>query len=85
MQQVGGIEGYALPTLAKSEINAINGIDTFRTNADTTTGYFLIRGVPANSYNVLFVNRGSFKDSTVNGVTVVTGSVTDMDTVTMQP
>lgn len=78
----GGIKGYALPNAAKSNVYAINGSDTFRTFADTN-GYFLIRGVPANSYNVLFENAGGYKDTTVNGVSVVVGAVTDMDTITM--
>jgi len=79
----GAITGYALPKAAKSNVYAINGTDTFRSFADTF-GYFLIRGIPANSYNVLFENTGGYKDTTVTGVSVVAGAVTDMNTIMMR-
>ena len=78
----GAIKGIALPDSANSYIFAVQSGDTFSTYADTT-GYYLLGGLPANSYDVYFTNSNGYKDSVINSVTVTNGSVTDMDTTTM--
>lgn len=78
----GAIKGIALPDSADSYVFVVQGTDTFATIADNT-GYYLIGGVPANTYDVHFTNANGYRDTTINGIVVTTGNVTDMDTTTM--
>jgi hypothetical protein len=78
----GAITGIALPDSADSYVYVVNSGDTFSSNADTT-GYYLIQGVPASTYDVHFDNDNGWKDTVISSVVVTDGSVTDMDTTTM--
>lgn len=78
----GAIKGYALPDSSDSYVYAIKGLDTFSTFADNS-GYYLIGGLPANTYDVHFTNSNGYKDTTISGISVTVGKITDMDTTTM--
>ncbi len=80
----GAIKGIVLPPSSKTWVFAIANVsDTISsTPADTLTGGFLLRGVPAASYKVSFHSTtGAYKDTTYNNVSVTNGSVTDLGTV----
>ena len=83
----GGIKGVVLPVAAKGWVFAIaNVADTISsTPADGTTGLFLLRGLPANTYKLGFrATAGTYRDTTFTGVTVATGAITDVGTVTLK-
>lgn len=82
----GAIKGVVSPANTKSVLFAITSAnDTVAsTQADTTTGSFLLRGIAAGNYAVnIHVTNGSYKDSTKNNVTVTNGFVTDLTTITL--
>ena len=83
----GAIKGIVLPVAAKGWIFAIaNATDTVSsTPADLFSGVFLLRGIPASTYKVAFhATAGTYKDTTFTGVTVTTGNITDVGTLTLK-
>lgn len=83
LQAMGGsIKGFVRPDTLKTAVYAIKGTDTFGTY--TLNGGYMIRGLAAGSYNLLFVPTDTtFKNQTKSGVNVSTGNVTVADTVTL--
>lgn len=83
MQAMGGsIKGFVRPDTLKTAVYAVKGTDTFGTY--TLNGGYMIRGLAAGSYNVVFVPTDTtFKTQTKSGVSVSTGVVTTVDTVTL--
>ena len=79
----GAIKGIASPDTATAHVMAITGTDTSGTTPDST-GSFLIGGLAGGTYNVVFTNMNGFKDTTVTGVSVVNGVVTDLGVVVMK-
>lgn len=77
----GAIKGVVNPAASHPALLAISGTDTFGTYADSTTGKFLIRGVPAGTYQVIVDAKPGYTDTTISGVGVVNGQVTDMGTI----
>ncbi len=75
----GAISGTVSPAEALPYIMAISATDTLGTYA-SDNGNFRIDGVPAGTWNVMFDPKDPFADTTVNGINVVNGSVTAMDT-----
>ncbi|MGI8892700.1 MAG: DUF4382 domain-containing protein [Bacteroidia bacterium] len=78
--QFTGIRGVITPTVSNPVIYAISGTDSISTYPDST-GNFLIRGLSAGDYNVYFKPKSLFNDTTVIGVSVLNGLITDMDTI----
>ena len=78
----GALTGMVTPTAASPKVYAIMGTDTIGTVADAT-GKFYFPGLSAGTYNVLFVPVSPYVNKTVTGVTVATGAVKDMGTVTI--
>lgn len=76
----GAIKGIVNPANLKPAVYAVMGTDSFGTYADST-GYYMIQGLQAGSYNVVFVPAAPTASKTVNGVNVTIGQVTDMGTV----
>lgn len=80
----GAIKGTVLPGKAKTWVFAIANVnDTIAsTPADTLTGGFLLKGIPAApSYKVSFHSMaGGYADTTVTKVSVTNGMVTDLGT-----
>lgn len=77
----GAIKGFVDPKESTPAIYAINGTDTLRTTYSDSTGHFLLRGIPAGSYEVHFIPNSNFKKVEKEGVTVQVGAVTDLETV----
>lgn len=81
----GAIKGTVLPVKAKAWVFAIaNATDTISsTPADTTTGAFLLKGIPASSsYKVSFHSMaGGYADTTITAVSVTNGVVTNVGTI----
>ena len=54
------------------------------TTYSDSTGHFLLRGIPAGTYEVHFVPNTDYKALEKTGVNVTVGSVTDLETVTIE-
>ena len=83
----GAIKGVVAPASAKTWVYAIANVNDTVTStyADTLTGGFLLRGVPAATYKVAFQSTtGTFKDTTYNNVSVTNGAVTNVGTVQLR-
>lgn len=79
----GSIKGYALPSAAKPIVWATMGTDTLTAMPDSTTGYYFFGGVPAGSWNLLVHAQDTTYKDTSFAVQVMTGVVTNADTVTL--
>jgi hypothetical protein len=81
-QAVSGVlSGVVTPAASSPKVYAIMGTDTVGTVADAT-GKFYFPGLSAGIYNVRFVPVSPYVVKTVTGVTVTTGAVKDIGTVT---
>jgi len=77
----GAIKGSVVPANSHSMVYVIqNATDTIGSSiADTTSGNFLIGGLPAGAYNVA-IHADGYADTTLSS-NVTTGSVTDLGSV----
>lgn len=78
----GALTGIVSPAAASPKIYAIMNTDTIGAVADAT-GKFYFPGLSAGSYQVRFVPASPYLVKTISSVTVTTGSVTDLGTVTI--
>lgn len=76
----GRISGTVTPVSATPAIYAFNSADTVSTYPDSD-GNFLIRGLGSGTYDVYFSPATGYNDTTVTGITVVSGTTTNMDTI----
>jgi hypothetical protein len=80
----GSIKGAVTPGSVLTAVYAINGADTITTFTDATGGY-LIKGVPAASYDLQYLpGDATYKSQAKTGIVVTTGNVTIVDTVRLQ-
>ncbi len=79
----GAIKGNVQPAAAQATVYAISGTDSLSAIPDAVTGDFLIRGVPAGTWNVVADGNNGYVDQTVSGVAVTLGHVTVVDTITL--
>lgn len=79
--QDGAIQGVVDPIESTPAIYAIVGSDTVATTFTDDAGEFLLRGLPADSYKVVFVPNSTYTPVTKEGVSVSLGNVTDLGTV----
>lgn len=78
----GAIKGTVDPAASTPAIYAITGSDTVATTfADTVSGKFLLKGVPAGTYTVSFEPKTGYVAKTQSNVAVTLGAITDMGTV----
>lgn len=78
----GSIEGYVDPVASEPLVLAYSTAgDSATAMANDSTGYFLLSGLPANTYTVEFDPATPYLFTDVQGVNVAVGQVTDMDTV----
>jgi hypothetical protein len=82
--QTGAIKGLVDPKESTPAIYAINGTDTLGTTYSDSTGHFLLRGIPAGTYEVHFVPNSDYTFLEKEGVIVQVGVVTDLETVTIE-
>ena len=78
----GALTGMVSPIASYPKVYAIMGTDTVGTLADAT-GKFYFPGLAAGTYNVNFVPVSPYVSKTVSNVTVSTGIVQNMGTVTI--
>ena len=77
----GSIKGAVTPKTVLTAVYAINGTDTMTTFTDLN-GAYLIKGVPAATYNMKFwPTDTAYKSQVKTGIIVTTGNVTIVDTV----
>jgi hypothetical protein len=81
--QNGAIKGSITPEDSNPAIYAIAGQDTLGTTYSDSTGHFLLRGIPAGSYKLLFVPATGYQVVEKNPVTVQTGVVSYVGVVTI--
>jgi len=81
---IGGIAGTISPADAGYYAEATNATDTAGTPVDPVTGEFLISTVMPGTYNVTIFANPNYSDTTVSGVMVIAGQVTQLDTIIMQ-
>jgi hypothetical protein len=75
----GAIDGTISNPEASPAVFALAGLDTVATTfADSVTGKFLLRGVPAGTYTVNFAPATGFSIDDVNDVSVTIGNVTHL-------
>lgn len=78
----GAIKGMVTPVEAEPYVFIVIGSDTLGSIADST-GFFMLSGVPAGSYNVKFEPKDPYTDKTIENVGVEVGVITDLETVTI--
>lgn len=81
---VGGIAGIVVPPAGAFYVEAVNLIDTAGTMIDTITGEFLIGAALPGAYDVTFFASPGYNDTTIFGVPVIAGQVTQLDTLFIQ-
>lgn len=82
--QTGAIKGVVDPKEATPAIYAINGSDTLGTTYTDSEGHFLLKGIPAGTYEVHFVPNSDYVFVEKDNVNVEVGVVTDLETVTIE-
>lgn len=81
----GAIKGVVSPVDAKPYVMAIlNNTDTLGTIADSL-GMFLIKGVPAGTYRLVFEPVDGYLEKTLENVSVSVGEVNNVGTITIEP
>ncbi|HEY0769586.1 MAG TPA: carboxypeptidase-like regulatory domain-containing protein, partial [Sphingobacteriaceae bacterium] len=78
----GSITGTIAPATSNPKIYAIAGTDTLGTITDAN-GKFWFPGVPAGTYKLEIKPISPYVNKTIDNVTVVTGSVKDLGTITI--
>jgi hypothetical protein len=78
----GALTGTVTPSASFPKVYAIMGTDTVGTITDAT-GKFYFPGLPAGTHNINFMPVTPYLPKTIDNVTVTTGAVQDMGTVTI--
>jgi hypothetical protein len=81
--QSGAIKGVVDPKESTPAVYAITGNDTIGTTYANEMGQFLLKGIPAGTYKVTFEPKTGYAKVQKEGVTVQTGIVSDVGTVSM--
>lgn len=78
----GNLQGVVLPDSIRTSVFALMGSDTIAsTSTDTTSGSYMIQGIPAGNYTLSFAPSDStYKDTMVNTM-ITAGQTTTVDTV----
>lgn len=76
----GSVSGVVMPAEARPLVRAFNESDTHSTYSDTMTGEFLIRGLDEGSYQLEFQPLDPYSDTLVDGIEVLAGETTEVDT-----
>lgn len=79
----GAIKGVVSPVAAAPYVTAIASGDTIGTISGSD-GKFLLRGIAAGTYKVVFQPVSPYANKTIDNVLVTSGQATDMGTVTFQ-
>jgi len=80
----GGIKGTVSPVNSTAFVYVVrNTVDTIGSAMPDALGRFMVRGIDAGSYTVLYQGINNYRDTSKANVTVATGSVTDVGTQTL--
>lgn len=81
----GQIKGYVLPQEAKALVHVIKATDTIATALPNPDGFYMFRGIPANTYDVSYDadNTTGYLDQNKTNVSVVYGQVNNLGTTTL--
>ena len=81
----GQIKGYVLPQAANAAVHVIKANDTIATTLPNPDGFYMFRGLPAQTYDVSLDAEATtgYIDQTKNNVNVVYGQITDLGTTTL--
>ncbi|WP_282036169.1 DUF4382 domain-containing protein [Saccharicrinis aurantiacus] len=81
----GAIEGNITPIEASPLIYAITSdMDTFSTYADKEDGYFMIRALPSNQYDVKIIPQDGYLEKIITDIDVTNGSVESLGEIQIQ-
>lgn len=80
----GAIKGTVSISESTPAVYAVIGLDTLGTSFADATGKFLIKGLEAGTYTVLFAPATGYAIADKTGVVVTIGNVTDLGTVTVE-
>ena len=76
----GSVHGIISPAEADSLINLIRQEDTITTISDSP-GNFMFRGLDPGDYRIDILASGNYSDTTLTGIEVFAGQITEIDTV----
>ena len=77
----GSIRGVVMPKDFQSAVYAVQGVDTVASTFSDTDGGYLIRGLPAGSYDVFYKPTNIlYKDSLRKSISVQFNTITKVDT-----
>jgi hypothetical protein len=80
----GAISGVVSPADAMPYVMAAMNGDTMGTYAGED-GHFLLKALEEGMYSVIFKPLNTYRDTTIDNVSVTTGAVTKMDTIHFRP
>lgn len=81
----GAIKGTVNPAASTPAVYAIEGTDTVATTYTDEAGKFLLRGLDAGSYKVVFLPNSEYDTLVKENVSVTLGNVTDLGEVAIVP
>ncbi|MCK7556266.1 DUF4382 domain-containing protein [Chitinophaga sedimenti] len=76
----GSIKGVVLPTVAATQVWAIQNTDTLLALPDAVSGYYFFGGLAAGDWRLVYDAQTPYRDTAFN-VPVTPGAVTALDTV----
>jgi Domain of unknown function (DUF4382) len=82
LNAVGGtLKGVVMPKVFPTTVYAVQGVDTVATTLTGTNGGYIIKGLPAGSYNVFYnPSDNNYLDSLRTGISVQFNTTTKIDT-----
>ena len=82
LNAVGGtLKGVVIPKDFQTAVYAVQGVDTIATTFTGLTGGYIIKGLPAGSYDVFYrPANNTYKDSLRTGISVMFNTTTKIDT-----
>ena len=77
----GSLKGVVMPNDFQTAVYAVQGIDTVATTFTGTGGGYIIKGLPAGSYDVFYrPSSVDYRDSLRTGISVMFNTTTKIDT-----
>lgn len=83
--QDGAIKGVVNPASSTPAVYAIEGTDTVATTYTDDAGKFLLRGLEAGTYKVVFLPNSEYDTLVRENVDVTIGTVTDLGDIAVAP
>ena len=81
----GAIVGAVLPDSVETTVFALQAADTVTSTFTASNGHFTLGALPAGTYSVAFHPESAYRDTTLTGVSVTTGHITTLPTLTLTP